>query len=341
MIEYLPWSNKELNKSLDLYKKGVFSILDLEVGGACNLSCIYCDSPDRAKASKIMIEDVTRLLSTKKISWVFLCGLGEPFAKKNRNQFIKILEECKLWDVRCSVFTNTLEIDDVILEYLDNGILNLLVKCDSLERIKLNKIYGSAKGEKCLDQIRRLEQHVNVKNGHTNIALSIVPTSLNYKEIPNIIEFAIDHNFYPLIGDLEDSGMSNQRFSTLKLNNDLLWSLKQNVEEILNECYQLPICPSVISGIHINHERNVVVDNATGLSCHWFWLKAPEIKTLCKVDSNTTYDEILSKILKYRSEMLISTEALSQKSVALPIGGCGGDIKDLLSRYVAIQKSFN
>ena len=49
MIEYLPWSKKLLDESISSYKNGIFSILDLELGGGCNLNCIYCDSPDRCK----------------------------------------------------------------------------------------------------------------------------------------------------------------------------------------------------------------------------------------------------------------------------------------------------
>jgi len=32
--EYIPWSQEELNRSLELYELGVFSILDIELGGA-------------------------------------------------------------------------------------------------------------------------------------------------------------------------------------------------------------------------------------------------------------------------------------------------------------------
>jgi len=338
MLEYFPWSTAVLNNSLEQYQKNVFSILDIEVGGACNLACIYCDSPDRSKLSEISNNDLSRLFSSKKIEWLFLCGLGEPFAEKNRSQFMSFIQECKMNNIQCSAFTNLLALDDEILKFVDDGLLNLLIKCDSLHGNKLNKIYGSSRGEKCLDQIQKLKQHVIVSHGQTNVGLSIVPTSLNYEEIPELIQFSQENDFYPLIGDLEDSGMAQRKFNDLKLPPSKLWNLRKDVENILGEPYKLPICPSVISGIHINHERNIVVDKSTGLSCHWFWLKAPEIMTLCKLEPDTTYEDISRHIFGYRNKKLKSTEKYAYDAEELPIGGCGGDIKSLLTRYIQIQK---
>ena len=43
MIEYMPWSNKVISECFRDYEKGIFSILDIELGGQCNYHCIYCD----------------------------------------------------------------------------------------------------------------------------------------------------------------------------------------------------------------------------------------------------------------------------------------------------------
>ena len=45
MWEYLPWAQSTLEKALKKYTRGIFSILDVELGGECNYHCVYCDSP--------------------------------------------------------------------------------------------------------------------------------------------------------------------------------------------------------------------------------------------------------------------------------------------------------
>jgi len=309
------------------------------MGGACNMSCIYCDSPDRSKQSKITRSDVAGLLSSKSFNWVFFCGLGEPTAKDNRDIFASFLHECQLNDVRASVFTNALELNNEILEFVDSGTLNLLVKCDSLEPNKLNRIYGGTHGERCLEQIQKLEEHVQTIHGNTNIGLSIVPTSLNQGEISEIVQFSIERGFYPLIGDLECSGMSKEQYASLKLKESDLWTMRNRIENILGERYRLPICPSVIAGLHINHDQDIIVDKATGLSCHWFWLRVPDVLVLDNLLHNNNYEYLVSHILDYRNQKLKWTEDFANQINELPFGGCGGDMKDLLTAYTKIQKN--
>ena len=47
MMEYFPWSATVLSECLAEYKLGRFSVLDIELGGECNFTCIYCDSPEK------------------------------------------------------------------------------------------------------------------------------------------------------------------------------------------------------------------------------------------------------------------------------------------------------
>lgn len=340
MIEYAPWSQTHLQLTLKKYRQKIFSILDIEVGGACNLSCIYCDSPDRSKKSKISKEDLDSFFASGKIEWLFLCGLGEPLANQNKSLFYEFIEKCVAHHVYCSMFTNAISIDDNVLEYVKSGYLYLLVKCDSLNSTTLNKIYGNNLGNTAIKQIHRLEKNVQIKEGCTNIGLSIVPTSLNKDEIPELLRFSLDRGFYPLIGDLEDSGMATPVFNSLKLKNRDLRDIREKIETILGEKYIVPICPSVIAGIHINHERQVIVDSTTGLSCHWFWLRAPQTSIVYTLDSVVSYDDIVSSILAYRNDKLITTKNLATELEPLVIGGCGGDIKYLLNEYVAIQELF-
>ena len=131
VIEYKPWSQLELHKSYAKYQRGVFSILDIEVSGHCNFNCVYCDSPDHTKECMIDICDVESILCYHCFDWVFICGLGEPLVGKNYDFFLKILKLCKKHNVKCSVFSNMSVWSDEIIEFVDEGILHILFKCDS------------------------------------------------------------------------------------------------------------------------------------------------------------------------------------------------------------------
>ena len=62
MLEYLPWSCKELYNVLKLYRKNIFSILDIELSGACNMACVYCDTPIRTTKTLLDIKLIENLL---------------------------------------------------------------------------------------------------------------------------------------------------------------------------------------------------------------------------------------------------------------------------------------
>lgn len=79
-----------------------------------------------------------------------------------------------------------------------------------------------------------------------------------------------------------------------------LFELKMEVEEELGETYKIPVCPSVIAGIHFSYDGNITVDQYTGLSCHWFWLKEPEVRCIAKFLPEMSVEEITEKILDYR-----------------------------------------
>ena len=44
MIQYKPWEKKQA-ESLISQSSESLPILDVQLGGACNLNCIYCDTP--------------------------------------------------------------------------------------------------------------------------------------------------------------------------------------------------------------------------------------------------------------------------------------------------------
>ncbi len=337
MIEYLPWSSTELYKTFSSYKEKLFTVLDIELGGACNLSCVYCDTPDHKIRSQINVQDIERLFLSKKFKWLFICGLGEPLTKENKKQLLNILKQCEKFGVLCSMFTNLLELDEDICTFIENGVLHLLFKFDSLNPNTANKIYVTQSAKEIISNIRKLRKLVRVKDNLTNISASIVPTAINFSEIRKLLLYCKKNNFFPMIGDLENAGKAKNIFDKLKLSSEQLEEIKDIYLDINKEEYRIPICPSVVGGIHLNYMSQVTVDKKTGLSCHWFWLKEPDVAELIKFDSSVSYHQIRQKIIDYRIKCLENVVRLSAETKNLSLGGCGGDIKNLLAKYITIQ----
>ncbi|MDR2146729.1 MAG: hypothetical protein LBE91_09765, partial [Tannerella sp.] len=114
--------------------------------------------------------------------------------------------------------------------------------------------------------------------------------------------------------------------------------IKSEIELQTNFEYEIPICPSVIGGIHIDYSGNIIVDEATGLSCHWFWLKEPKVKTLTTIYSETTINSISEKIFDYRTQQLPTLKNMIDEIPILSFGGCGGNVKFLLEKYISIHE---
>jgi len=89
-----------------------------------------------------------------------------------------------------------------------------------------------------------------------------------------------------------------------------------------------------LGGIHLDADACVVVDKETGLFCHWFWLRAPQKVVLCKVTPGSTYAQVVTTIKAYRRARLPATKTIAASYKSLVIGGCGGDVRALLTEYI-------
>jgi len=177
----------------------------------------------------------------------------------------------------------------------------------------------------------------NKPNDYYSIAASIVPTKLNYKEIPSLVEKCVENNAFPLLGQLEYAGNAINEYDNLLLSKEELLELKSEINWIIGTEYKIPICPSVISGIHINNNGYISVDKKSGLSCSWFWLKTPDTVNLCSVNEIQSLKKAERHILEYRQNVITDILDLPNQIEELPFGGCGGNIKDLINDYVIIQ----
>lgn len=340
MLEYLPWAQSTLEKALEKYAGRTFSILDVELGGECNYHCVYCDSPNRKKKCKIPMEAFEDLISTQKFDWLFICGLGEPTYNQNYNILLSMLLLCERYGVKCSIFSNLSNLTPELIHYIKAEVLYIFFKYDSSQTSKVKMLYGIKSAQQQIETVKSMKKYVICKDNKTNIAASIVPTQLNYKDIMNIVEECVNANIFPLLGELELSGKGETNYENLCLNPEELKKIKDNTEDLLGHEYQIPVCPSVISGIHFSSDSYITVDAFSGLSCHWFWLEEPKINQLLQFNADASLTEMTDLILNYRNERLKDVEAYmrEKRDVGGAFGGCGGKIGTIFKQYLAYHK---
>lgn len=335
MREYAPWSKESLQKVLENTSKSL-SILDLQFGGACNLNCIYCDTPRYGAPCQLDLSAIEKMINSGAIQWVYACGLGEPTAKGNLESLKAILAMCKKMGVKVSIFSNLLNLDDELLSYIEDTTLNVLFKLDSFNPEVMKLLYGADKGEIFLRNYQRLTEAVRIKDGTTNLGASIVPTSINYEELFGIIDWCMENGIFPLIGQLENAGKCANIFDKLQVKEEDLLDLRNYIRTKYSVEYQIPVCPATIAGIHITNTNKVIVDGRTGLSCGWFWLDEPSMISIGDIE-NMSIEEITEKIISYRKAKFSDVLKIERQLVHNPFGGCGGDAKTLLAQYISLS----
>ena len=92
-----------------------------------------------------------------------------------------------------------------------------------------------------------------------------------------------------------------------------------------------PICPSILTGVHVDYIGNVVADRLTGLNCKWFLLSEPDVKLFGNIKTqnlNSLFNEASAYRKKCFSE---NTEHINKcEGTSYVFGGCGGNPKGII-----------
>lgn len=345
MMQYKPWEKEEV-KSLIQESNQKLPILDIQLGGACNLRCAYCDTPKYGFPCLVDLPSIEKLMDDGEIKWVYVCGLGEPTEHTNLSHLKQILQWCKEKNIKLSMFSNMLDVDQELLDYIDHGTLHVLFKLDSFDKDKMTYLYGLDKvrnlfsedpADIMLRNYQALREVTHNQDGITNLGASIVPTSVNYQELPLIIEYCMENGVFPLIGQLENAGTCSRVYEELMVREEDLLKYRDYISNTYGVHYEMPICPATISGIHVTNTNKIILDKRTGMSCPWFWLDEPELEIIGDI-KNMTYDEIVQKILEYRQRKMDSVIEMEQHIELYPFGGCGGNAKQLLRTYINLHR---
>lgn len=342
MIEYLPWSKKVLNSSIAAQKAGLIPTLDIELTAKCTgACCIYCDSkPDVCNSERegeVSFEVMKEMLlhaKAKGLKWIYTCGLGEPLEDK---KFWDIIHLLKTNDMKLSMFSNGVFINDIhVAKELKEYNVNIILKMDTFEEQKFDTILGRKGVAKKIYAARDwlLEAGYGEKDGYTDLAFSIVPTTLSIDGIPEVVSYCKKHGVFASIGELEHAGevINNNLQDTLSISSDIVKQIKNIADEYIEGKYMRPICPCIFTGIHIDNFGNCVVDKATGLNCKWFLLRNPSTVRL----GNIQDEDILSlfdKVNNYRKNCFENKLDIIKEDcdVSFEFGGCGGNPRDVIN----------
>ena len=74
------------------------------------------------------------------------------------------------------------------------------------------------------------------------------------------------------------------------------------------------------------------------LSCDWFWLKEPEIQKLASINNIEFLKDVRKYIFDYRKNIFQGILDLPLQVEEPLLGGCGGNLKNILTDYISISK---
>ena len=340
MNEYSPWSRKILYRIMADVTKGHLRILDVKLGGKCNMHCWYCDTPMYHVKCTFDMDKLENIISSGDIQQIYICGLGEPTEETENLPILKrILSISRRKGIQVSGFTNLLVLDEDLLGYIEDGTWNILFKLDTFKPELMTKIYRIPleKTKVLLNNYKRVLDAIRIRDGTTNVGVSIVPAKDNSDELPTIIDYCMEHGIYPLLGELENQGRCLGNYEEHRLDEQELRKITDYIRTQYGIEYRVPICPAAVAGIHVNHDGKILIDKL-GLSCSFFMLEERPMFPIGNI-ANMDYEEIHNRILEYREAHL--REAIDFERSLLkefPIGGCGGNAKWLLQTYINLYK---
>lgn len=345
-IEYYPWSKKVLKESLDLQKHGMIPTLDLELTSKCSEACcIYCDSKpsvcvsgQEGETSFSQIEKVIFDAKAYGLKWVYTCGLGEPLED---DKFWNLIHLFKAQHICLSMFSNGIFIKDIyVAKELKEHNVNIILKMDTFNEEKFDIILGKKGTAQKIYAARDnlIAAGYREKDGYTNLAFSIVPTRLSIDSMPDIIAYCKQYGIFASIGELEQAGevINNGLNDALSIKYDDAIRLKALADAYIGGTYMRPICPCILTGVHIDNLGNCVVDRDTGLNCKWFLLKDPQTIKLGNINTENVL-ELFHKVNAYREKCFDTKFDLikSLGNVSYVFGGCGGNPKDIIEMAIS------
>lgn len=87
---------------------------------------------------------------------------------------LPILAMCRQMSIKVSIFSNLVNLDNELLDYIESGTLHVLFKLDSFKPEVMKFLYGVDRSQTILKNYQRLKEAARTNNGTTNIGASII-----------------------------------------------------------------------------------------------------------------------------------------------------------------------
>ncbi|MDA3819014.1 MAG: radical SAM protein [Candidatus Delongbacteria bacterium] len=207
-------------------------MLEMAIDNTCNLECVMCNSQLSSK-----------IASHKGVKYDN--GFNHEQFKAELQPIIPHLQECifsggesflsktyrDIWrdiirvnpDCRISVNTNGTVLNDEIKALMEAGIFFLNVSIDSVNKTTYEQIRKGASFEQVMENLSYFLDYSKRKN--TILSMPVCPLTLNYKELPDIVEFCNSRGIF-----LEFVHVFNA------LNVNLQYAKKEVLEEAYGIC---------------------------------------------------------------------------------------------------------
>lgn len=168
-----------------------FKRITINITAKCNLDCLFCECRSLDSKSDLTFDEIKYFFNTmrdREVKSVFIGG-GEPFMRKDIWDILTFLKK-RGYDI--SIVSNGILLADITeekLDVLDNTVSTLSLSLDSTQA-DLHNYYRNSKHayERVVKAIDKIVNLSKIK-----LIITMVITNDNYKEMPDIIEFAKEH----------------------------------------------------------------------------------------------------------------------------------------------------
>lgn len=158
----------------------------------CDLNCIMCyqsKNPVRNIDKKLVDIVLDNLEYIEKIIWQGGEVLILPYFK---NVLLKTLKFPAIQQIITSNFQN---VSDDIVELIPKNNINLTISIDGAVKKTYEKIRLGASFDKLEKNLIRLNHYINLSGSRMSLQMNFLVMKINYKEIPDIIDFANKYKF--------------------------------------------------------------------------------------------------------------------------------------------------
>lgn len=212
--------------------------------GYCNLDCIYCYTRDykpKEGTKPLNKQQLIRLMEEAVnlgIERLVIPGYGEPFMSP---ELWDVLEKAKELNLYTVIFSNGSMINDEVAEKLKKLPVSLMIKLNSLDEQKQDKLVGkdgfSKKQWKGLNSLIKVGFNIPNQENETRLAIHTIICKDTIKDVPKVVNWAIEHNIFPFVEELFPEGNALRYQDVLGTPQEIRAIYGHQVRKKLKEAY--------------------------------------------------------------------------------------------------------